>query len=137
MKAYGGVSLSMMAYDDFFKYPPPRNLDRASPQSRKRLEAFILGARVLTYILWGLVGMGILVGGIGTGGVEGALIKWAGDNVVPLNRYHETVMTWVGDFNPKMLKVISNLGAWEYRRLSTYRLMLDASIPFQRAPIIS
>ena len=69
-------------------------------------------------------------------GVESALIKYCEDYVVPLNRYTETILTWIGDFNPRMIKVIENLGTELYRTLITYRIYFDDSIPFERHPII-
>ena len=69
-------------------------------------------------------------------GVESALIKYCEDYVVPLNRYTETILTWIGDFNPRMIKVIENLGTKLYRTLVTYRIYFDLSIPFERHPTI-
>lgn len=68
-------------------------------------------------------------------GVEGAMISYTGDNIVPNDNYFETVLTWIGDFNPKMLKVAENLGGWQYRTLATYRYLFDRSRPFKRCPI--
>jgi hypothetical protein len=69
-------------------------------------------------------------------GVEGAMIKFAEDTIVPLDRYYETVITWIGDFNPKMLKVTDSLGGYRYRTLKTYRYLFDRNKPFERCPII-
>jgi hypothetical protein len=69
-------------------------------------------------------------------GVEGAMIKWSQENIVTLNRYNETVLTWIGDFNPKMLKISDYLGAKVYRKYHTYRYLFDRSIPFERHPIL-
>ena len=69
-------------------------------------------------------------------GVEGALIKHCGDYVVPMGRYTETILTWIGDFNPRMLKVIENLGTVLYRTLTTYRIYFNLEIPFERHPIL-
>lgn len=69
-------------------------------------------------------------------GVEGAMIKWAQDNIVSLNRYDQTVLTWIGDFNPKMLKVCKNLGTEVYRSYITYRYLFDRNKPFKRCPIV-
>jgi len=69
-------------------------------------------------------------------GIEGALIKWAEQNVVPLNRYNETILTWIGDFNPKMLHLCEGLGSHLYRTLITYRKWFDPSREFKRHPII-
>ncbi len=69
-------------------------------------------------------------------GVEGAMIKWAEEHIVTLNRYKETTLTWIGDFNPKMMHVAENLGATISRRLVTYRYMFDREAPYERAPIV-
>lgn len=69
-------------------------------------------------------------------GVEGAMIKWAQDNIVSLGRYNQTVLAWIGDFNPKMLKVCENLGAEVYRSYITYRYLFDRNKPFERCPIV-
>jgi len=69
-------------------------------------------------------------------GLEGAMVKWTEENIVTLKRYDETVLTWIGDFNPKMIHIAENLGAELYRKMATYRLMLDDSIPYERAPIV-
>jgi GNAT superfamily N-acetyltransferase len=69
-------------------------------------------------------------------GVEGALIKYCEERIVTLNRYHETILTWIGDFNPKMIHIAENLGASLYRKLATYRLHLDESRPFKRHPML-
>jgi hypothetical protein len=53
-----------------------------------------------------------------------------------LDFYDQTILTWIGDFNPKMIKVVQNLGADLYRRLATYRLFFDPSKPFERHPDI-
>ncbi len=68
-------------------------------------------------------------------GVEGAMIKFAEETIVPLNRYKDTVLAWIGDFNPKMIKVCENLGAKQYRTYATYRYLFDRTKPFERATI--
>lgn len=67
-------------------------------------------------------------------GVEGAMIKWAEENIVSLNRYKETILTWIGDFNPKMIRIAENLGAEKYRTLHTYRKMLNPELEFVPHP---
>jgi len=69
-------------------------------------------------------------------GVEGAMIKWSQLNIVGKTQYSKTVLTWIGDFNPKMLKVCDNLGAEVYRKYATYRFLFDREKPFERCPII-
>ena len=69
-------------------------------------------------------------------GVEGVMIKYCEEHIVPLNRYQWTIMTWIGDFNPKMIRVAENLGASPYRKLVTMRKYFDEKREFQRHPII-
>lgn len=70
-------------------------------------------------------------------GVEGAMIDWAGSYVTKNTNYKEIVMTWIGDFNPKMLRVCENLGATRYRELKTFRYLFDRNKTFERYPIIN
>jgi GNAT superfamily N-acetyltransferase len=69
-------------------------------------------------------------------GIEGALIVYGEKHIVNKKLYKDTVLTWIGDFNPRMIKVCENLGAVNYRTLATYRYLFDRSKPFQRHPII-
>lgn len=69
-------------------------------------------------------------------GVEGAMIKFCEEHIVTLNRYSETILTWIGDFNPKMMHIAENLGAKPYRKLITYRKLFDENAVFERHPIL-
>lgn len=69
-------------------------------------------------------------------GVEAAMIHWSGKYLKDKNLYDEIVMTWIGDFNPKMLKICENLGAMRFREMKTYRYLFDRSKEFRRCPII-
>lgn len=70
-------------------------------------------------------------------GVDAALIKWYKDNIVEIAGYDNTILTWVGDFNPKMISVAISLGGKEYRKLSTYRFLFDSNAKFERHPLIN
>jgi hypothetical protein len=69
-------------------------------------------------------------------GVEAAMIVFAEKTIVPAGVYDDTVLTWIGDFNPKMIKVAENLGTTLWRTLQTYRYQFDRSLPFDRAPVV-
>ena len=69
-------------------------------------------------------------------GIEGALIVYGEKYIVNKKLYKDTVLTWIGDFNPRMIKVCENLGAENYRTLATYRYLFDRSKPFKRHPVI-
>jgi hypothetical protein len=70
-------------------------------------------------------------------GVEGAMITWFGLEKVPKIKYVDTILTWIGDFNPKMIKVATNLGTKKHRTFITYRYLFDRTAPFERFPIVS
>lgn len=69
-------------------------------------------------------------------GIEGVMIKWMEDNVKPRFSYQSTTLNWIGDFNPKMLKVTERLDSTLHRKFITYRYMIDKSIEFQRHPVV-
>jgi len=71
-------------------------------------------------------------------GVEGALIistaKMVQDDY---HRYPLLEMNWIGDFNPKMIKIVEQLGSGEIVKThATYRKLFDESKPFKRKPIL-
>ena len=70
-------------------------------------------------------------------GVEGALIQQISNQFLKSKKYENIIMTWVGDFNPKMLKLIEGLGATDYQKLKTYRLLFDKNANFERYPLHS
>ena len=69
-------------------------------------------------------------------GIEAALVVHGEKEIVKKLKYEDTVLTWIGDFNPKMLKVADNLGASLWRTYKTYRFQFDRTIPFERAPMV-
>ena len=52
-------------------------------------------------------------------------------------RYDEYEMNWIGDFNPKMINVVEQVGADISKRHATYRKLFDESKPFKRAPVVN
>lgn len=69
-------------------------------------------------------------------GVEAALVIHGHYTILPLKRYDTTIISWIGDFNPKMLKLRDNLGFSNWRTWITYRYLFDRTAPYERAPII-
>lgn len=69
-------------------------------------------------------------------GIEGVMIKWMEDHVKPRIPYQDTTLNWIGDFNPKMLKVTERLDSTLHRKFITYRYMIDKSVEFQRHPVV-
>ena len=69
-------------------------------------------------------------------GVESAIVisydKMSGKPSFP---YKTIEMNWIGDFNPKMMRVCEQLLAEIYKTHHTYRFLFDREKPFERHPI--
>jgi len=50
--------------------------------------------------------------------------------------FKDVIVTWIGDFNPKMMHVTKSMGAKNYHDLKTYRKLFDENAVFERSPII-
>lgn len=69
-------------------------------------------------------------------GVEAAMVvefsQLAAD---PSFQYRFMEMNWIGDFNPKMMRVAEQVGGKVYKTHQTLRFIFDLSIPFERMKI--
>lgn len=71
-------------------------------------------------------------------GLDGALVMSARDVLQDTyKRYDEYEMNWIGDFNPKMINVVIQVGAYQAKKHATYRKIFDETKPFKRAPILN
>jgi hypothetical protein len=52
----------------------------------------------------------------------------------PFFQYETIDMNWVGDFNPKMNRFVSQLGTTLDKQYITYRYLFDREKPFKRCP---
>ncbi|MEM7107616.1 MAG: hypothetical protein AAF519_05270 [Bacteroidota bacterium] len=69
-------------------------------------------------------------------GVEGALVLATAQMVQKdYQRYDDLEMNWIGDFNPKMIRVVEQVGGDVVKTHITYRKLFDPSQPFKRAPL--
>lgn len=68
-------------------------------------------------------------------GLDGFLIDTAGKQMQAKGRYKTTTLTWIGDFNPKMIRIAENLGTERIRTFQTLRKLFDPEQPFKRVPI--
>lgn len=69
-------------------------------------------------------------------GVEGALVLATAQMVQKdYQRYDDLEMNWIGDFNPKMIRVVEQVGGDIVKTHVTYRKLFDESKPFKRCPI--
>jgi len=70
-------------------------------------------------------------------GLEGALISAVGQMVQhDYLRYEDFEMNWIGDFNPRMIHLVEQVGAEKVKIHITYRKLFDETKPFKRAPMI-
>jgi hypothetical protein len=69
-------------------------------------------------------------------GVEAALVVEGEISINARGNYNDFIITWIGDFNPKMIKVAENLDTQLWRTLQTYRYQFDRSLPFERCPVV-
>lgn len=68
-------------------------------------------------------------------GLDGYMIDIAGKQIQAKGRYKTTTLTWIGDFNPKMIRIAENLGTERTRTYQTLRKLFDPAKPFKRVPI--
>jgi len=70
-------------------------------------------------------------------GVEGAMIsryqEFVNDPKFP---YEQIEMNWIGDFNPKMMRVVEQIGSEILKTHHTYRYLFDRTKEFKRYPFI-
>lgn len=70
-------------------------------------------------------------------GADGAMIQAARAVLQDkYKRYDEYEMNWIGDFNPKMILVVEQVGAVVSKKHITYRKLFDETKPFKRHPIL-
>lgn len=71
-------------------------------------------------------------------GADGALIMVARKVLQEqYKRYVEYEMNWIGDFNPKMINVVEQVGGFVSKTHITYRKLFDETRPFKRHPILN
>jgi len=70
-------------------------------------------------------------------GMESYVLNSAAEHLrTRLPHYKDVVITWIGDFNPKMMYITKSMGAKNYHDLKTYRKLFDENAVFERSPII-
>lgn len=71
-------------------------------------------------------------------GVEAAMIVEAGKFIQnnPSMPYVDLQMNWIGDFNPKMMHLVEQVGGRIYKTHATFRYLFDRTKEFKRMPVI-
>lgn len=72
-------------------------------------------------------------------GVDGAIIETFRQLAQDSGnfQYNHYEMNWIGDFNPKMIRVVEQINAPIVKRHATYRKLFDETKPFKRMPILN
>ena len=69
-------------------------------------------------------------------GIDGYMI-WEGTKHLRKHTdFQVTELQWIGDFNPKMMKIAENLDTQVTRKLATYRYLFDRNKEFERHPVL-
>lgn len=69
-------------------------------------------------------------------GISSAIVLKAKEEIQALNRYDDIELTFIGDFNPRMMSMVEGLGAKLYKRHITYRKLFDETAEFKKTPAI-
>jgi hypothetical protein len=69
-------------------------------------------------------------------GIEGYMIWEGTQHLRKHTDFKVTEMQWIGDFNPKMIKIAENLDTTVTRKLATYRYLFDRNKDFERHPML-
>ncbi|MFL9834552.1 hypothetical protein [Chryseobacterium terrae] len=69
-------------------------------------------------------------------GLEGYMIWEGTQHLRKHTDFKTTELQWIGDFNPKMIKIAENLDTTVTRKLATYRYLFDRDKKFDRHPIL-
>jgi len=68
-------------------------------------------------------------------GVESSLFVQMRDLIQTTERYNHLYVAWVGDFNPKMIRLLEGLETEIFRTMATYMKLFDENAPYKRRAI--
>ncbi|MGA9212225.1 hypothetical protein [Kaistella sp.] len=69
-------------------------------------------------------------------GIDGFMIWEGTKHFRKTTDFEDYEMQWIGDFNPKMIKIAENLETKVTRKLATYRYLFDETKEFKRQEIV-
>ncbi|MCW3162009.1 hypothetical protein [Chryseobacterium oryctis] len=69
-------------------------------------------------------------------GIDGYMIWEGTQHLRKHTDFKVTELQWIGDFNPKMIKIAENLDTTVTRKLATYRYLFDRTKEFERHPML-
>lgn len=69
-------------------------------------------------------------------GIDGYMIWEGTQHLRKHTDFKTTELQWIGDFNPKMIKIAESLNTTVTRKLTTYRYLFDRNQEFERHPVL-
>ncbi len=69
-------------------------------------------------------------------GLESAMIMSIKQNLAVKDHYQSMYITWLGDFNPKMIRIVEHIRAKRIFTLITCRYLFDPKAVFERHPVL-
>jgi hypothetical protein len=69
-------------------------------------------------------------------GIDGYMIWEGTQHLRKHTDFKTTELQWIGDFNPKMIKIAESLDTTITRKLTTYRYLFDRNKEFERHPFL-
>ena len=69
-------------------------------------------------------------------GIESAIFYHVRQILLRKNWFNEMELSWVGDFNPKMISIFEAVGGKHMKTHETLRYLFDREKVFKRSPII-
>lgn len=69
-------------------------------------------------------------------GIDGYMIMEGTKHLREHTDFETTELQWIGDFNPKMMKIAEALNTSVTRKLTTYRYLFDRNREFERHPTV-
>ncbi len=93
---------------------------------------YYLKIRKINKRLVGLI-FGVIPRFQGKGTAAGMILRFEKEVEKPSFHYTDLEMNWIGDFNPHMMKLVSQIGGKIRKTHITYRYLFDRNKPFERA----
>ncbi|MEJ2594980.1 MAG: hypothetical protein P8100_07615, partial [bacterium] len=93
---------------------------------------YYLKIRKINKRLVGLI-FGVIPRFQGKGTAAGMILRFEKEVAKASFHYTDLEMNWIGDFNPQMMKLVSQIGGKIKKTHITYRYLFDRSRPFDRA----
>ena len=96
---------------------------------------YYLKVRKISKRLVGLI-FGVVPEFQGKGAASGLVLRFEQEVAKPTFKYTDLEMNWIGDFNPRMMKLVEHIGGKIHKTHITYRFLFDRNKSFERAKTV-